>query len=187
MFGDKHSVFTGASQGSINPAVFQDGCSTGVYIKGCLVSGQALGMLFSPRFYPQGWAGEVKGRGFPGLLFVKRCHVGTKYLLAVLMHYVYVCPRERDLRVENMLWDQQAGRHCSQYWGAARESRGAAFGMNTSFCSTSGVLSYSDFSTVKMHLEVLVPLVLVCNSYLVLTVLMLRCDGRVIQGRPNPP
>lgn len=63
----------------------------------------------------------------------------------------------------------------------------AAFGISTSFCLTLGVLLYSDFTTVKMHLEFFVPLALVCNNYLVLTLLTLSCDSRVIQGKPNPP
>lgn len=73
--------------------------------------------------------------------------------------------------------------------GGCRGEQGAraAFGISTNFCSTLGVVSYSDFTTVKTHLEFLVPLVLVCNNYLVFTLLKLSCDSRVIQGRPNPP
>jgi len=63
----------------------------------------------------------------------------------------------------------------------------AAFGISTSFYLTLGVVSYSDFTTVKMHLEFLVPLVLVCNNYLALTLLTLSCDSGVIQGQLNPP
>lgn len=67
------------------------------------------------------------------------------------------------------------------------QGAGAARGVSTSFCLTLAAASYSDFSTVKMHLEFLVPLVLVCNSYLALILLTLSCDSGVIQGKPNPP
>lgn len=73
--------------------------------------------------------------------------------------------------------------------GGCRGEQGAraAFGIRTSFCLILGGVSYSDFTTVKMHLEFLVPLVLDCNNYLGLTLLMLSCDNRVIQGKANPP